>query len=137
MRKKISFSKPKKDIPIVFRHGSEAERNMQLIPHTELEKYKLGIANDYSWNTIVCRLNIGMTLAHWYFNREVTLNCRAALDAMVSVRARYKTLNKWGMTGDEMKVVITALLFTDDMQLQVTRKQLSDAVLHVYKVGAV
>lgn len=130
--------KPKpKTLPIVFRQSADDERLLQAAAHSELAKYRMGTAGEGAWNTIVCRINIGMTLARWHFNEDVVTLCRKGLDAMVSVRSRFVEKNQWGMSGDEFGRVSSALIFTDDMQLQVTRRQLAEAITHVYKVGAI
>lgn len=124
-------------LPVIFRQNADDERLLQAAAHAGLTKLRHGEGDDSAWNTIVCRINIGMTLAHWHYTPEIVLTCRTGLDAMVAIQARFNDKQQWGISGDEFSKVSTALILTDDMQLQVTRRQLAKAIVHVYKIGAI
>ena len=60
MRKRSKYRpKPVRALPKIFRHNKEAEVDLQFIPHMELEKFKTGDADEYTWNTVCFRLNWG------------------------------------------------------------------------------
>jgi hypothetical protein len=125
-------------IPIAFRFNSEDERTLQLVPHTELLKLKMGSGDSQAWNTIVCRLNIGMTLAHMgEQSDEAKRAMHASLEAMRSVLARNRETGKWGATGSELTAIGDGLVLTDEMQKGSTRRVLRDAMHVVFKEAAV
>jgi hypothetical protein len=126
-----------KGIPMVFRHPGEVEQDIQLYPHMELLKLRNGAADAGSWHEITCRINVGITLA-LQNGLEAALQVVApGLDAMREIRDRFQRVGKYGATGEEIRIVGDALVATDEMQRSMTRRQLSDAIKHVYKVAVV
>lgn len=138
-------SKPRKKhtpkragIPVVFRFNQEDETRLQMAPHAELLKLRNGMGDTGTWHTIVCRLNIGITVAHnTSQSDEIKKALADSLAAMRVIFARHQKTDKWGATGDELKAVGEGLVLTDDLQKAVTRRDLRDAMEHVFKVAAV
>jgi uncharacterized protein YacL (UPF0231 family) len=139
-------SKPKKKyqpkakgrLPINIRFGAEAELRLQLVPHELLDNFRHGIATEPDWHAITARLNLGHTLAHWYFNEEEAQATMArALASIKSVWERHGSSGRWGTTGEEYHAIADGLNLTDEMQLNCTRRQLDEAMVYVYKVAAV
>jgi hypothetical protein len=125
-------------IPIAFRFNADDERTLQLVPHTELLKLKMGSADESSWHGLTCRLNIGMTLAHMgEQSDEAKRAMHASLEAMRSVLARNRETGKWGATGSELTAIGDGLVLTDEMQKGSTRRVLRDAMHVVFKEAAV
>lgn len=125
-------------IPVLFRFGQEDEQKLQMVPHAELLKLRNGLADAGTWHTIVCRLNIGMTIAHQGEQSDEAKQAMAeSLQAMRDVWARHEKTAKWGASGDELKAIGDGLVLTDDLQKASTRRELRDAMNHVFKVAAV
>jgi hypothetical protein len=121
-------------LPMTIRHSAEADTALQLAPHAELMKLREGFGDEGSWHTLVCRLNVGLTVA-WQNNLDNNV-MRKGLDAMINVRERHNKSGKWGLSGDDLREVGDALVATDNLQLSLTRKQLNKAIEYVYKEAA-
>jgi hypothetical protein len=123
-------------LPMTFGITSEAAMFLQMSPHQCLDEMRRGDGNDRAWHTIVCRLNIGLTLAHEHFPLAKQ-DMVDALQAMQEVGARHDFLKQWGMSGDQLKIVGVGLSLCDDMQNTVTRREFSKAVDEVFEKAAV
>ena len=121
-------------LPMTIRHSAEADTELQLAPHAELMKLREGYGDEGSWHTLVCRLNVGLTVA-WQNNLDNNV-MRKGLDAMINVKERHNKSGKWGVSGDDLREVGDALVATDNLQLSLTRKQLNKAIEYVYKEAA-
>lgn len=116
-------------LPVTIRHSSSADTGLQLVPHTELDKLREGIADQYTVNTLAFRLNWGCVMAGEVFDapeaREVTERGLAAIRA---VKDRHARLGKYGVTGEEFHAMGEALNITDEMQQRATRREQLEAV---------
>ena len=118
--------KPKFGIGLskMFRHSKQADVFLQLIPHSELEKFKTGDADEVTWNTVCFRLNWGYVMAGDHFDSvEAVILMEASLAAVRLIKERHEKTGKWGTTGKEFNVIGQALNLTDDMQMETTRRQ--------------
>ena len=125
MKKRSKYRpKPVLALPKIFRHSKEAEVDLQFIPHMELQKFKTGDADEYTWNTVCFRLNWGYVMSGDHFDSvEARELMEQSLAAIKSVKARHERTNKWGTSGEEFNVIGQALNLTDEMQLNTTRRQ--------------
>lgn len=121
-------------VPLTIRHNEEAERELQLTPHMELMKFREGYADEKSWHTIVCRLNIGVIAANDVGDDYSGI--RKGLDAMLRIQDRYNKTQKWGISGEDYRDIGDALVQTDNLQLSMTQKQLAKAIKYVYQNAA-
>jgi hypothetical protein len=116
-------------LPKIFRHSKEAEVDLQFIPHMELQKFKTGDADEYTWNTVCFRLNWGYVMSGDHFDSvEARELMEQSLAAIKSVKARHERTNKWGTSGEEFNVIGQALNLTDEMQLNTTRRQQDESL---------
>lgn len=123
-------------LPVTIRFNAEDEQTLQMAPHTELLKLRTGVADSSAWHTIVCRLNIGQTIAHQKNHRDEVKDVMAtALQAMRSIWTRHEATAKWGATGDELNAIGDGLGVTDYLQQQTTRRDLRTAMNHVLQVA--
>ena len=122
-------------IPMTIRFNGEDERKLQLVPHQELAKLIAGDGDATSWHTITARLNTGLVLASAHFP-DAAQTMAAALNAICDVRERFQRVGKYGVSGDEARMIGAGLVITDEMQLASTRRQMRDAVEFVYREGA-
>ena len=123
-------------LPMTFGITKEASMFLQMSPHQHLEEFRRGDAGEQAWHTLVCRLNIGLTLAHEHFPLAKQ-DMMDALQAMQEVGARHDFLKQWGMSGDQLKVVGVGINLCDDMQKTVTRREFSKAGNEVFEKAAV
>jgi hypothetical protein len=132
--------KPKKfvpkTLPMTIRHNEEAETALQLAPHSELLKLREGYGDEFSWNTIVARLNIGLVAANAEGKEDQAKQIRTGLDAMLKVHARFEKAGKWGVSGSDLREIGDGLVLTDNLQLSLTRKQFAKAIDYVYQHAA-
>jgi hypothetical protein len=123
-------------IPLTIRHSEETETALQLAPHAELMKLREGYGDEFSWNTIVARLNIGLVAANAAGKPDQAKEIRIGLDAMLKVQARFDKSGKWGLSGSDLRQVGDALVLTDNLQLSLTRKQFAQAIDYVWQHAA-
>jgi hypothetical protein len=137
MRKRSKYRpKPLPVLAKIFRHNKEAEVDLQFIPHMELQKFKTGDADEYTWNTVCFRLNWGYVMSGDHFDSvEARELMEQSLAAIKSVKARHERTNKWGTTGEEFNVIGQALNLTDEMQLNTTRRQQEDSLNTLFRLN--
>ena len=123
-------------IPLTIRHSEETETALQLAPHAELMKLREGYGDEFSWNTIVARLNIGLVAANADNKPDIAKDIRIGLDAMLKVQTRYDKTGKWGLSGSDLREVGDGLVLTDNLQLSLTRKQFAQAIDYVWQHAA-
>lgn len=125
-------------LPKVYRFNKEAETNLQLIPHQELEALRTGNGSEQSFHTLAARLNVGLVCfqQYWKDDMDNILLMDSALNSLVSVRERFQRTGKWGVSGDELKNIGTGLNLTDEAQLNLTRRDFGAALEYVLKVAS-
>ncbi len=130
MKKRSKYRpKPVLALPKIFRHNKQAEVDLQFIPHMELEKFKTGDADEYTWNTVCFRLNWGYVMSGDHFDSvEARELMEKSLAAIKSVKDRHDRTSKWGTTGEEFNIIGQALNLTDEMQLNTTRRQQDESL---------
>lgn len=127
---------PEGQIPIVFRHGAEADRMLQHIPHEDLERLRRGEADEYAVNTLIFRLNWGYVMSGEVFdNPEVRAAMETGLKAIRSVKERADRLGRYGATGEEFFAIGEALNWTDGMQKASTRREQEQAMKSVFLIN--
>lgn len=129
MRKRSKYRPKPAVLPKMFRHSKEADINLQLVPHQELEKFKTGEADEYTWNTVCFRLNWGYVMSGDHFDSvEARELMEQSLKAIRSVKTRHEKTGRWGTTGEEFNIIGQALNLTDEMQMNTTRKQQDESL---------
>ena len=123
-------------LPLTIRHNAESETALQLAPHAELMKLREGYGDEFSWNTIVARLNIGLVAANADNKPDIAKEIRIGLDAMIKVQTRCDRTGKWGLSGSDLRQVGDGLVLTDNLQLSLTRKQFAQAIDYVWQHAA-
>ncbi|MFJ4288727.1 hypothetical protein ACIP1U_02900 [Cupriavidus sp. NPDC089707] len=120
-------------LPVMYRFSSNAEVDLQLIPHIELSKILDGTATESAWHTLAFRINVGQVAATLYFpdNQALCDAMDAAVVAVADVGKRFRERGRLGVTGDEFRAIGQGLNLTDDMQRTCTRRQLLVATLQV------
>lgn len=133
-RKSRRAHRPRENcLPVMFRFSRNAEIDLQLIPHVELDKILDGTATEAAWHTLAFRINVGQVVATLYFadNQALLDAMDAAVLAVVAVGKRYRERGRLGVTGDEFRAIGDGLNLTDEMQRNCTRRQLLVATLQV------
>lgn len=127
---------PRGQLPITIRHSAKADMMLQMVPHDELEKLRLGQADDYTINTLAFRLNWGYVMAGEIFdNPEVRASSESALAAVRAIKERHARLGKYGATGEEFHAIGEALNLTDEMQKAATRREQNEAMELVCRIN--
>ena len=123
-------------LPMAFRHSSQDDLALQLVPHSELEKLRDGSADEYTANTLAFRLNWGYVMAGEIFDApEVRADMEQALSAIRSVKDRRERTGKWGASGAEFFEMGRGLNHTDEMQKAATRREQLEALRIVNKIN--
>ena len=117
-------------LPIIFRTSAEGDRDLKLMPHTELSALREGKGNEESYWVVVNRLNWASTLAatiEFSFDPAPVIN--AALEALMALHGRAVDHGKYVFKAEELKAVGEALTLADDMQDATSRRQHRDALV--------
>jgi len=123
-------------LPKTIALGRDATWRLQMVPHQQLEKMREGLGDEISWNTLACRLNVGLTLADRWFPL-LKSDIDDALAALREVWLRYEMLRKMGVNGDQFRIIGRGLVFTDEMQTQCTRREIMGVTDEVFSKAAI
>ena len=127
---------PKGQLPIVFRHSNEADLSLKVVPKKDLEKLRLGEADEITINTLAFRLNWGYIMAGEIFdNPEVRKGMEMGLEAIRHIKDRFKRLGKYGANGAEFAALGEALNLTDEMQKSSTRREQQQCLDALYLIN--
>lgn len=132
-RKKMS-NRPALISPMMFGIDSKGKQALKLVPHVSFEKFRTGDATETDWHTVTQRLNLGYVMASTHeWGIDLKQECKSALDAVVAVMERKNREGQFGLSGDESKIIGQVLNYCDDMEGQLTRKQLYACYQEVMK----
>ncbi len=122
-------------LPVNIRFSGSHEIDLQLNPHTTLEKFQDGVAEESDWHLLALRVKWGKVLseAHW---QQATDSMITAQESLLSVQARHDKMGKWSLSQPEYVAIGEALNMSDTLQLHCTRRQLRDALEAVYLSNA-
>lgn len=123
-------------IPITFRFSAEDERKLCLLPHTSLNKILSGQGDVYDWNTIAARINFAERFVMRFKEPAIKASIMPAMEALRAVRKRFESSGRMGVTGDEFRAMGAVLCHADDMQRQLTRREINDDMIATYKLNA-
>ena len=111
---------------MLYRVTPDQELNLKLIPHGHLTALFEGRGGEEEYLTVAFRVLVGgslTVLADTAGEKTLEKEFDPAVDALISVGERYERLGKFGLNGDELKSLKSALILTDDLQDVSTRKQ--------------
>ena len=92
--------------------------------HSAMAMFTRGYGSREHWQTLADAVNVSLNLCEIQgLMPDALADVHAARDAMVSCRDRYKTIGKWGMTGDEMQAVKLAVTLYDEQNTRATLSQ--------------
>lgn len=120
-------------LPINFRFDSEAETKLQLVPHSQLERFLAGCGDIVAFEDVACRCNFGALMAQKHYTAAEIAPAKEALIALLAMQHRYKTTGKWGVSGDEFTAIKAGLNMTDEIQKNSTRREMRDVLIKMAK----
>lgn len=132
--KRIVIRTAEISMPVVFGLRDEAKTDLQLLPLMVLDAFRCGCGSEEGAHTLAAAVNLGAVLARKE-SAEVQAEFDLALDAMHNVMERGKG-GKWGLSGDELRLIGQALTLSGDMQGQRTKREVRDAICATYKEAA-
>lgn len=125
---------PDDRLPVTIRFAQRHETDLQLNPHTTLDKFRDGAAEEGDWHLLALRTNWGRVLAERHFV-DAAPEMMAGQDALLAVKEHYIRTERWGIAQPEFVAMGQALNLTDAIQLQCTRRELRDALEVVYRAN--
>lgn len=105
---------------------------LQFVPHDALERLRTGRYEEGDFDTLACRLNIGVLLCGIHAPEHKSAS-EAATRALISVRDRRDRTGKWGMAGLELQAIREGLDLMDQLENQLPRHVIFDAFTTVIK----
>ena len=121
-------------LPVNIRFAQHHETDLQLTPHTTLDQFRGGTAQERDWHLLALRLNWGRMLAGEHFQDAID-DMATAQSALRCVRERNERTGSWGVSQQEFEAIGAALNLVDFMQLKCTRRELRDALDAVYRAN--
>ena len=119
--------KCKSNTPIVFAVPKTLQDQIKRIPRLSLQSFKDNKAVTTDWYNITFRIKIGLDIAESEYT-NVTINPMVdVLEVCISILNRYRELNIWAITRDEVELLENGLDATDEMTDQTTRRVQLDA----------
>ena len=116
-------------IPTSIRFSQADETDLQLLPHLDLERFRTGTADAAGWSVLATRVNWGAVLAARHAPEAVE-RMQNGVRALAAVIGRHAAIGRWGVDGGQFRAIADALDVVDQLQVQLTRRELADA-LHV------
>lgn len=132
-RKKMS-NRPALISPMMFGIDSKGKQALKLVPHVSFEKFRTSDATETDWHTVTQRLNLGYVMASSHeWATDLKDECKQALDAVVAVMERKNREGEFALSGCESKIIGQVLNYCDEMEMELTRKQLYACYKEVMK----
>lgn len=121
MRKRSKY-RPKcapGQLPVTIRHAGDVP--LQLVPHQCLVDFD----NETCWHTIASRLNWGWVASERFNEARPEIN--ASIEVLKGLKGRYD------ITADERATIGRGLTICDEMQGQMTRREMRDDLRTMFK----
>jgi hypothetical protein len=119
---------------MVIRHSKADELKLKLIPHQHLQAIVEGRGGKLEFASIAFRVIVGAAMTEYADNREPLDEVyKAAVDSLIQIGERYKRLETFGTSGDELRSLKDALNLTDDMHDVTTSRQQAEMYTTVAK----
>lgn len=80
------------------------------------------------WEILAGMVNMIRVISECFFQKSYVLEIIKASEALKAMRERYTKFNRFGFTGDELKVMNKVIVIADEMFKKVTRKELSSII---------
>lgn len=114
-------------LPTSIRFSPSDETDLQLLPHLDLERFRTGTADSSAWSVLATRVNWGAVLAARHAPEAVERMQNGAR-ALAAVIGRHAAIGRWGVDGAQFRAIADALDVVDQLQVQLTRRELADAL---------
>ena len=121
-------------LPVTIRFAQTHETQLQLAPHTALEKLKRGVADEEDYTLLAVRLNWARFLAESHFHGSIE-PCQTAQTALKRVAQANANNAQWLALCADIAAIGEGLNIADAIQLQCTRRELRDALSAVYDIN--
>jgi hypothetical protein len=121
-------------LPMSFALPASSRVDLQLPPHMILDAFRTGTGDEPGWHTLAAALNIGAVLSRSQ-PEEVQSAISQALDAIVEVKQRGDETGRWGLSGDQYRIIGAALTLSNEIQDVSTRREIRDAIDIVLKTA--
>lgn len=118
-------------LPITLGLSAEQKQDLRLPYHLALDAMKRGAGNDDEAHLLFTSLLTARELSK-KFNADIQREVQEALDAVIAVKERGDKTGKWGVSGDQFRLISRGLVLMDDMQDAATRRDVRDALTAVW-----
>lgn len=112
---------------------SDQQRDIGIAYHANLQAILRGHGTEQAWATLSCSLNIALMLCEQGFSAGHMDDIRSAQTAMMSCRARAERHQKYGFTGDEARLVMSACTIHDEQLSRASKGQITEAIRTVHR----
>ena len=112
--------------------ANDQTRDLQIAYRMALQAMLTGHGDEQAFCTVAAAMNIGLTMCERGIYEDELPTIKAAIDALVSCRARVERTGKWAFNGDELTAV-KAAVFVHDLQCgKATKRQAQIAIRDVH-----
>lgn len=118
-------------LPIAFRMSAADERALHDAPRAALERMLAGTATGTDWQTLAAIVNVSAVMSDRF--ESIERLAAAALAAVLAIQERHARTGKYGLSGDEYRVLDEALDYADAMTQACTRREIRTDLLKTVK----
>lgn len=118
-----------------FRFNADADYWLKSHPHQALESMRSGTATADDYNTVSLRIRWGDRMIEDHIiEAEPREIMRQGIAALVSVGERFDRIGRFGLNGEEFRLLGDALNLADELQSTLTRREMKQSLRAV--IGA-
>ena len=111
----------------------EQQVDLGLAYRFAFQSLRTGTGKEEDFHTLACALNIALVLAEMGFVGEAVDDIKAAQAGLIRCMSRSQRLQKWGLDGDAMTAIASALAVHDHQLTIVSQHNLELAIKEVHK----
>lgn len=124
IRNKRKGSKLKSNTPLLFGLPAEAKQHLKNIPRIALKHFKENKAIAKDWETLMFRIRVAYESALLYYIEQTQLEIKEVCDVVEQSFHKQTNQDHWVLTEYEMQKIELGLDAMDEIQDNLTRKEL-------------
>ena len=113
--------------------AADQQRDIGIAYHASLSAMANGHGTEQAWCTLACAVNLTLILSENGYCAGAIPTIKLAQDGLMRARLRAANLGKWGLDGDALQALRSAVLIHDEQISLATRLQVSEALREVHK----
>ena len=113
--------------------ASDQQRDIGIAYHASLQAMLRGMGNEQAWSTLACSINTTLLLCERGYCAGAIATIKLAQQALMLSRLRAAKLHRWGFSGDEARLVMSACNIHDEQLSRCTRDDIAASLREVHR----